>query len=53
MRSGLPADRVEQFTNVDQVITQLPAFWPDAELLYVKASNGLRLSKIIDTLLTP
>lgn len=53
IRSGLPADRVEQFANVDQVIAQLPAFWPDAELLYVKASNGLRLSKIIDTLLTP
>ncbi len=53
IRSGLPADRVEQFANVDQVIAQLPAFWPDAELLYVKASNGLRLSKIIDTLITP
>jgi UDP-N-acetylmuramoyl-tripeptide--D-alanyl-D-alanine ligase len=52
IKSGLPADRIEQFANVDQVIAQLPAFWPDAELLYVKASNGLRLSKIIDTLLT-
>jgi len=53
IKSGLAADRIEQFANVDQVIAQLPAFWPDAELLYVKASNGLRLSKIIDTLLTP
>jgi UDP-N-acetylmuramoyl-tripeptide--D-alanyl-D-alanine ligase len=53
IKAGLPADRVTQFESVDQVIAQLPAFWPDAELLYVKASNGLRLSKIIDTLLTP
>jgi UDP-N-acetylmuramoyl-tripeptide--D-alanyl-D-alanine ligase len=53
IRQGMPADHVEQFERVDQVIAQLPAFWPDAELLYVKASNGLRLSKIIDTLLTP
>ncbi|MDQ3233031.1 MAG: hypothetical protein M3Q07_14535, partial [Pseudobdellovibrionaceae bacterium] len=53
IRSGLPKDRVQQFDNADQVIVQLPSFWPDAELLYVKASNGLRLSKIIDALLTP
>jgi UDP-N-acetylmuramoyl-tripeptide--D-alanyl-D-alanine ligase len=52
IKGGIPAAKVQQFQGVDQLLTHLPAFWPDAELLYVKASNGLRLSKIIDSLIT-
>ncbi len=53
IKSGMSRQQVLQFTEVDPLIAQLPSFWPDTELLYVKASNGLRLSKIVDSLLTP
>ena len=49
---GLSRERVLHYKNVEAVLPHLKDIGRRDDLLYVKASNGLKLFKIIDTLLT-
>lgn len=49
---GLAADRILSFDDVQALLPRINELTADAQLLYVKASNSLRLNKIIDTFLT-
>lgn len=51
-QEGMKADQVVSFEKVDDLLPQLDLLCRDAQLLYVKASNSLRLNKIIDTFLS-
>lgn len=48
---GLPAGKIHQYGSVDELLPKLSELQKRGELLYVKASNSLRLSKIVDQLL--
>ncbi len=49
---GLARDRLLHFNDVEALLPQVKLIASRGDLLYVKASNGLKLFKIIDTLLT-
>ncbi|RYZ57865.1 MAG: UDP-N-acetylmuramoyl-tripeptide--D-alanyl-D-alanine ligase [Proteobacteria bacterium] len=49
--NGLGADRLLHYASVEDVLPKLKDLVKRGDLLYVKASNGLKLFKIIDTLL--
>lgn len=48
---GLRENQIHHFANVDEMLPQLPELKSKGDLLYVKASNSLKLSKIVDQLL--
>jgi UDP-N-acetylmuramoyl-tripeptide--D-alanyl-D-alanine ligase len=50
-KNGLSEKQLEHYANVDEVLPSLKSIVGRGDLLYVKASNGLKLFKIIDTLL--
>lgn len=50
--SGLASERLSSFGDVDSLLATLPEICKDAQLLYVKASNSLKLSKIIEKILS-
>ncbi len=50
--AGFPSKQLSSYADVECLLPHLPEICQDAQLLYVKASNSLKLSKIIDTLLS-
>ncbi len=50
-KNGLTAEHLKHYAKVEDVIADLDTIKSRGDLLYVKASNSLKLSKIIDTLL--
>lgn len=51
-KAGIAADRTLHFSDVEALLKELDGIRKRGDLLYVKASNSLRLSKIIDMLVT-
>lgn len=51
LHQGLSPERLEHYANVEEVLPKLKSIVGRGDLLYVKASNSLKLFKIIDTLL--
>lgn len=51
LQKGLSRGQLEHYASVDEVLPKLKSIVGRGDLLYVKASNGLKLFKIIDTLL--
>lgn len=51
-KAGIAAERTLHFNDVDALLAELDGIRKRGDLLYVKASNSLKLSKIIDMLLT-
>lgn len=51
LEQGLSSDRLQHYANVEDLLPQLKTIVGRGDLLYVKASNSLKLFKIIDTLL--
>lgn len=50
--SGFASNRLSSYGDVESLLPHLPEICQDAQLLYVKASNSLKLSKIIDAILS-
>ncbi len=51
LKSGMNSQSVCHFENVEALLPKLPNLLEKGDLVYVKASNSLKLSKIIDQLL--
>ncbi len=52
LKSGMKPNQLASYDEVSQVLPHLQEICDKAQLLYVKASNSLRLSKIIDSFLS-
>ena len=51
VKNGLTLDHLKHYAKVEDVLNDLDSIKTLGDLLYVKASNGLNLAKIIDKLL--
>ena len=51
VKRGMKSDAVLQYDNVDALLPRLDDILKQGNLLYVKASNGIKLNKIIQSTL--